>query len=265
MEPGLLRPGDRDKAGEEDVNHNKVERAKRDVNDESLILISRKVAPSTSTPTWRTSSPATPMITQSKPGGSSSRPLMYLLGQLPVSFKYAKIPTSEVVLGRYVHHLESRVPKEAADETRKELKDVWLHHFGPRLVEGREFGIEDVPDKSKMIVKTDRHIDDKIRDIWKDWVKLEKESRKPARASSAFFMDKEDRFKKQLKMPFNISIVNAEVVIRDSGIKDWQEEAEYLRNQLSEGQPGCLGHVDKKQKKRDTRIINSINEHSFSK
>ena len=87
----------------------------------------------------------------------------------------------------------------------------------------------------------------------------------PARASSAFFMDKEDRFKKQLKMPFNISIVNAEVVIRDSGIKDWQEEAEYLRNQLSEGQPGCLGHVDKKQKKRDTRIINSINEHSFSK
>ena len=80
MEPGLLRPGDRDKAGEEDVNHNKVERAKRDVNDESLILISRTVAPSTSTPTWRTSSPATPMITQSKPGGSSSRPLMYLRG-----------------------------------------------------------------------------------------------------------------------------------------------------------------------------------------
>ena len=71
------------------------------------------------------------------------------------------------------------------------------------------------------MIESDRHIDDKIRDIWKDWDKLEKESRKPARAASSFFINKQDRFRDQLKVPFNITTVNAEEVIRESGIKDW--------------------------------------------
>ena len=123
--------------------------------------------------------------------------------------------------------MENSGLKEAARDTRQKLKDVWLHHFGPRLVEGREFGIEDVEDKSKKMIKSDRHIDDKIQNVWKEWVKLEKESRKTGKASSAFFLGKQDKFSHQLKMPFNISIVNAEEIIRDSGIKDWQEETEY--------------------------------------
>ena len=59
-------------------------------------------------------------------------------------------------------------------------------------------------------------------------------------------------------MPFNISIVKAEEIVRDSGIKDWQEETEYLRNQLSESQPGCHVRYDRRQKDRDKRIITTM-------
>ena len=227
------------------------------VIDEKLILPEKRLrqTPRSGPATWRTSVPAPPSTPKSGQCGSSSRPMFYLLDQLPSSFKTAKIPTTEAVLGRYLKNLQNSDPKEAAAETRRELKDVWLQHFGPRLVEGREFGIEEKEDKTKKIIKSDRHIDDKIRDVWKEWDKLEKESRKPARAASSFFTRKQDRFRDQLKVPFNITAVNAEEVIRESGIKDWQEETEYLRNQLSVEQPGCLGSRDKKQSIRDKRII----------
>ena len=228
--------------------------------DEDLILPENRREPAVNAdpPPWRTSEPAPSTTPQSKPGGSSSRPVLFMLGQAPVSFRFAKIPTTGAVLGRFLNNLENSGIKETARDTRQELKDVWLHHFGPRLVEGREFGIEDVEDKSKKMIKSDRHIDDKIQNVWKEWVKLEKESRKPARASSAFFIGKQDKFSHQLKMPFNISIVNAEEIIRDSGIKDWQEETEYLRNQLSESQLGCPGSFDKRQEDRDKRIITAL-------
>ena len=176
-----------------------------------------------------------------------------------VSFRFAKIPTTGAVLGRFLNNLENSGIKEAARDTRQKLKDVWLHHFGPRLVEGREFGIEDVEDKSKKMIKSDRHIDDKIQNVWKEWVKLEKESRKPARASSAFFfIGKQDKFSHQLKMPFNISIGNAEEIMKNSGKNDKQEETEYLRNQLSEYQHGCPGSYDRRHKDRDKRIITDM-------
>ena len=191
--------------------------------DENLIFSDKKLRqpPRSGPATWRTSVPAPPSTPKSGPCGSSSRPVYYLLDQLPSSFKTAKIPTTETVLGRFLKNLENSDPKEEAAETRRELEDVWLQHFGPRLVEGREFGIEEKEEKTKKMIKSDRHIDDKIRDIWKDWDKLEKESRKPARAASSFFINKQDRFRDQLKVPFNITTVNAEEVIRESGIKDW--------------------------------------------
>ena len=40
-----------------------------------------------------------------------------------------------------------------------------------------------------------------------------------------------------------------------SGIKDWREEIQHLKNQLSDDQVGCPGPVDQKQQKRDTRKI----------
>ena len=160
--------------------------------DESLIVVENRmkkapITPTADPPPWRTSEPLT-SIQKSSLGGTGSRPLLFLLGQTPESFRYAKIPTTGAVLGRFLNNLDNSIPKEAAGETRQELKDVWLHHFGPRLIEGREFGIEEMEDKSKKMIKTDRHIEDKIKDVWKDWVKLEHESRRPERSSYANLM-----------------------------------------------------------------------------
>ena len=54
---------------------------------------------------------------------------------------------------------------------------------------------------------------------------------------------------------FNISKVGAADIIEESGIKDWREEIQHLRNQLSYAQVGCPGPFDQKQKKRGTREI----------
>ena len=38
---------------------------------------------------------------------------------------------------------------EATTLTRQELKAVWQHHFGSRLVEGKELGIEEAGEEKK--------------------------------------------------------------------------------------------------------------------
>ena len=122
--------------------------------------------------------------------------------------------------------------KEAAADTRTEVKKIWLHHFGVRLMEGKELGFEEEGDEKKKIVRTDRHIDDLISAIYKEWEKLEKESRRPARSSGDKFKEKEVKFKNNMLKPFNIAKAKAEQIIEESGIIDWVEECQHLRNPL---------------------------------
>ena len=205
-------------------------------------------------PAWRTSSP-TPTTPRSATGGTGSRPSFYLLGQAPTSLKMAKVPIQGAVLGRFLTHLEVSSIKEAAAVTRTEVKKVWLYHFGSRLVEGREIGLEEEGQESKKIVRTDRHIDDLIKSLHRDWVKLEKESRRSARANKDNFKNKEAGFMKSMLKPFNIAKLKVEEIMKESGIIDWVEEYQYLTNQLSEGQHGCPGPEDTHQKKRDVRNV----------
>ena len=50
----------------------------------------------------------------------------------------------------------------------------------------------------------------------------------------------------------------AENIIKESGIKDWREEIQHLRNQLSDDQVGCPGPADKKQEKRDVWKVEKL-------
>ena len=61
-----------------------------------------------------------------------------------------------------------------------------------------------------------------IREIWKNWTKLEGESSRPSRSSTAAFKKKEEKFQTELDKPFNISKVAAESIIQSYGILDWQ-------------------------------------------
>ena len=122
-------------------------------------------------------------------------------------------------------------------------------------MEGKELGIEDAGEEAKKIIKRDVIIENMIRENWKNWAKLEGESRRPSRSLTAAFKKKEEKFQTELDKPFNISKVAAESIIQSYGILDWQEEAQHLRNQLSDQQVGCPGSLDQVQKKSDTRKI----------
>ena len=197
-------------------------------------------------------------------GGTGSRPSLYLVGNPPEKLRNAKLPTTGAVLGRFLDILKnsnvyvySNV-SEATTLTRLELKAVWQHHFGSRLVEGKELGIEEAGEEKRKIVKQDRFIDEMIRGVWKEWSRLEGESRRPSRSSTDAFKRKEEKFVEGLRKPFNISKISAEAIMKDSGILDWREEAQHLRNQLSDEQVGCPGPLDTSQKKTDTRKIVNI-------
>ena len=49
--------------------------------------------------------------------------------------------------------------------------------------------------------------------------------------------------------------MEAETIIQYSGTMDWREEVLYLRNQMTREQAGCVGSYDKRQKKRDDRLL----------
>ena len=227
--------------------------------DMDLIIVEKRRGsipsqPAADGPSVPDSLPVTP---KARLGGTGSRPLLYLIGKAPTKFRYAKLPTTGAVLGRLLDILDSTNPKEAVSRTRMELKSVWLHHFAARLVEGKELGIEENGDEKRKIIKQDRFIDDKIRSVWKNWSKLETESRRPERRPF-YFKKAEEELQNVLKKPFDISKVAAENIIKESGIKDWREEIQHLRNQLSEDQVGCPGSADKKQENRDARKVEEL-------
>ena len=91
--------------------------------------------------------------------GTSSRPKVYLLDALPrADLGSAKLPKTGPIMLHFFHNLiqnpkmvqnsnkltlASKVAvEEAARETVVEVKRVWKHHFGLRVIEGREYEYE---------------------------------------------------------------------------------------------------------------------------
>lgn len=68
--------------------------------------------------------------------GTSSRPKVYLLDRQDTNFGYAKLPKSKAVLGVFLHNLQDSDPDRAAATTTDQLKEVWRHHFGVRVILG---------------------------------------------------------------------------------------------------------------------------------
>ena len=78
-------------------------------------------------------------------------------------------------------------PEEAAQVTLKELKLVWKHHFGMRVIEGYD---TDMQESTQVMIIKDVHAKAKITSLWKQWKELERVSRRPERASKASFQVK---------------------------------------------------------------------------
>ena len=191
------------------------------------------------------------------PGSTSTRPVFFLLGKVSTTLCLSKLPKSGPALYRLLFLMESKSLTEARAIVVAELKEVWLHHFGRRLVLGKDLGSDDngPEEESLKIIKSDRKIGDKLVELHQRWRNLEKESRRPARAAGRAFMEKQVRLGLELELPFDIRKKEAGLVLERSGNIDWREDVEYLRSQMTKEQPGCPGSWDSRQKKKDERKL----------
>ena len=218
----------------------------------------RTTSPTTSSWTPRQDERAAGTIPKQRDSTSTTtRPSFYIVGKAPTSLNMSKLPKSGSVLGRLLFLLESHSLSEASKMVGEEVKIVWNHHFGPRFIMGKEFGkeMESVTDEKLKIIKSDRHVAEKVVSMYNQWRNLEGQSRRPDRALKLNFMEKQQKFCLDIDLPFDIRKLEAETIIQQSETMDWREEVEYLRNQMTREQAGCVGSFDTRQKKRDDRIL----------
>ena len=184
--------------------------------------------------------------------GTATRTKLYLLGKPSTcDISYSKIPKSSTVLRVFFHYLISdpnnnkhsnnltlatkKAVRDSAMTTVNDIKKVWCHHFGITLILGKEFEGGQINPK-KIMINTENTICTKIEKLYDEWKGLERLSRRNDRKD--LLMKKEEMFKVKLDIPFNILQKEGEEILCNSGIKDWQEELQYLRQQLSPSQEG---------------------------
>ena len=161
------------------------------------------------------------------------------------------------MLGRLLALMETQSLPEASKVVTEEVKAVWLHHFGPKLISGKEYGKEkeDSSNLKLKMIKSDENVVVKVKELHKKWNNLEKESRRPDRAGTDKFLANKEELLLIYGTPFDIRRLDAEEIIQHSGMLDWREEQEYLRSQMTREQVGCPGFWDTRQKKRDERRL----------
>ena len=236
------------------------------VNPSNIVHEPRRKS-STCPPATLPSSPATSASSSSQAqpivSGTSSRSKEYLLGIPVSSFGYAKLPKGKAVLGMflprlsYKHNAVTSDQHQAGDKTVEQLKDVWNHHFGMRLI----FGFDEFSQmQNKKIISEDKYIKTKIIDLWKNWKELRRTSLRPDRASKSAFLKKQENFaNNMLDMPFSIVCREYEENMKsEAGITDWKEDLQHLHNQLQREQVGSCAGFDDKQKKKDNRKLKGL-------
>ena len=121
-----------------------------------------------------------------KTPGSSSRPDLYLLGRPKHdSLDMVKLPKVKQILQRYYELakqedvVKSLRPKETcARKVIEEVKDVWRHHFGMRLIDGKAFVDQEVEDSEKIMIMRDILIQADLLQLEKKYHDMEYESRR---------------------------------------------------------------------------------------
>ena len=204
-----------------------------------------------------------------KIGGTNSRAVIYLLDLPPTTtMGFSKIPKTGAVLRVFFNFLlddpnisansnpstlATKVASlEAAKQTVPILKEVWCHHFGLRLIFGQEY-VGGPIDTEKVMINTDRRIADKIVSLYQEWKTIEQLSRRGDQKE--LLKKKAEAFKEKMDIPFSILQNKGEDILCNSGIKDWKEELQHLRNQLASTQVGSCDGYDMRQKNRDERIL----------
>ena len=201
---------------------------------------------------------------------TSDRTKIFLLNNKLDRFSSFKLPKCVAVLQRFIALKEElKSQKLAVRQTVSELKLVWRHHFGPKLVYGVESEGDPASEASKLVIMDDK-IETKINNLYKEWQKLECESKRKDRISKTFDQRQKTFVEDTLENPMNIAKKNAKDIFEKSGIKDWEEDFKHFENQLKKAQIGTFGGIDlcqekfEKQKAEEQRLQNIEQEMIFA-
>ena len=108
--------------------------------------------------------------------GSKARPKPYLLDHLDTVLSVVMLPKNKAVLSSFLFKLgEKKDPDTAAQETLNDVKEVWKYHFA-RVIDGYD---PDLRESTSVMIIKDVHAKGKIKSTWKQWLELERTSRRP--------------------------------------------------------------------------------------
>ena len=250
---------------------------KQKMSDQDLSLPVKLLHPPLSTLPAAGAPNSSPSTTTSSPkmsvGGTSSRGSIYLLEEPPTNhIGAAKIPKTQLVLRNFFSNvlleptlkqnsnpltlLTSSAVRVAAEKTVVKVLAVWEHHFGSRLIFGQDY-CEGPVNRSLIMINQVETITGRIIKLVNEWKYLEQMNRRPDRKVE--HQRREKLFQDKLKLPFNILKPGGEAILCASGIIDWEEEVQHLRNQLSPSQVGCCDSYDLRQQSRDNRRLKERN------
>ena len=141
--------------------------------------------------------------------------------------------------------------------TADEVIDVWKHHFGLRLILGKDYASQKSTNEAVRLIQRKDVIVGKILKLYREWNELRRASLRTDRNNTVNFKNKEQKFSDDLCMPMNICKADAEEIVKKkSGIANWKEDLQHLHNQLQRDQVGTVSpRVDKKQDARETRKL----------
>ena len=229
--------------------------------DEDMILSSSR-RPECPPPPPRppSSSPCLP-TTPKVLGGTSSRVKVFLLDQLSESIPVNKLPKTSDVLRALLFYKNTGLDmKTSLKKTGEKIKQSWKHHFGTKVIYGKNFEEELISDKSAIIIVPDNQIREKLSLLLKEYNTLELTSRRPDRAKRAKFTSDLQKFKDKLETPFKIQRKNYEEIFRQkSGITFWAEDVMHLKLQMQNDQPSSVDSWDlRQQKKNDRQFLDKV-------
>ena len=187
-----------------------------------------------SSPTPSTVGPGTGSTT---PSGTrtSDRVGLYLLKKTIGQFSFSKLPKNLAILQRFLDiYGETQSEKTAVKQTASELKDVWKHHFGLKLVYGVESeGDDEIVSEAIKLVVMDNKIENKILNLYRDYHKLELENRRKRTKGKSFELKQKRFMEETLDTPMNLAKRDSWSIFEKSGILDWKEDFTHLENQLA--------------------------------
>ena len=160
------------------------------INKENISESSRRPPSESVISTSKASSSKTFPAVES---ATSSRPKPYLLEKLEPSIRFAKLSKTRTALSVFLFHLEIEKldPPKAAQETLNNVKEIWVYHFGTRVINGFD---DNLKEEAKKMIISDDNGRRKLISLWKSWKELERISRRPDRAMKNSFKKRQEEF-----------------------------------------------------------------------